>query len=308
MNQKLSDVADVKQNLKRIADSPSYRIAGEDEEFLKSAYGRASRLLAEYTKTERILEDARIESTVVVFGSARIKSPDVAQRQLEEIENQLAQSHSDSALELAYKKARHALKMSKYYQCAREFGELVATKNSVFNEERNERGEIKVSEDQNYVICTGGGPGVMEAANRGAYDAGKATIGLNISLPFEQFPNPFVTPSLCFEFRYFAIRKLHFILRAKALVAFPGGFGTFDELFEALTLCQTGKSKKIPIILFGKEFWDGCVKFQYLADSGMISQDDLKLFHYAETAQEGWEIIESFYANAEGSSQRSEKG
>ncbi len=298
MKQKLSDVADVKQNLKRIADSPSYRIAGEDEEFLQSAYGRASRLLAEYTKTEQILEDARIESTIVVFGSARIKSPDVAQKAFEEIERQRAKKPFDPALQLAYKKARHTLEKSKYYQCAREFGELVATKNSVFNEKRNARGEVKVSEAQNFVICTGGGSGVMEAANRGAYDAGKATVGLNISLPFEQFPNPYVTPSLCFEFRYFAIRKLHFILRAKALVAFPGGFGTFDELFEALTLCQTGKSEKIPIVLFGREFWDSCVNFQYLVDTGMISPDDLNLFHYAETAQEGWEIIESFYANA----------
>lgn len=299
MPPKKSDVADVEQNLKRILESTSYRIAEDDAEFLKGKYGRESRILAEYTKTERALEDARVVSTVIVFGSARIKSPDVASRALKEAEQNLADAPNDPEKLAAVAKAKTAAEFSRYYQTAREFAELAAHKNDVFNEEVNARGEIRVSKDRRFVICTGGGPGIMEAANRGAYDAGESTIGLNIKLPFEQRPNPFVSPNLCFDFHYFSIRKLHFLLRAKALAAFPGGFGTFDELFEALTLRQTGKMQHLPIVLFGESFWKKAVNFQYLVDVGLICAKDLKLFHFAETAEEGWRAIEEYYANGE---------
>ncbi|MGI6401588.1 MAG: LOG family protein [Thermoguttaceae bacterium] len=299
MQPKKSDVADIEQNLKRILESPCYRLAEEDLDFLKSDYGRESRVLAEYTKVERALEDARVVSTVIVFGSARIKSPKEAEAMLKRAEQELADSPNEQAKIAAHAQAKTAVEFSKYYQSAREFTELVAHKNNVFNEEINKRGEIRVSRDRHFVICTGGGPGVMEAANRGAYDVGEASVGLNIKLPFEQAPNPFISSDLCFNFHYFSIRKHHFLLRAKALACFPGGFGTFDELFETLTLCQTGKMQKLPIILFGKDFWDKVVNFQYLVDVGMICPKDLELFHYAETAEEGWKIIEDFYKDAE---------
>ncbi len=295
MSPKKSDVANIEKNLKRIKESPSYCLAVNDAFFLQSAYGRESRILAEYTKVERTLEDARIVSTVLVFGSARIKSPENAAKELKIAEKEFADFPSDPEKKAAVARAKTAVEFSKYYQTAREFGELVAHKNNVFNEEVNSSGGIRVSKDQNFVVCTGGGPGIMEAANRGAYDAGEASVGLNIKLPFEQEPNPFISSNLCFNFHYFAIRKLHFLLRAKALAVFPGGFGTFDELFEALTLRQTFKMQHLPIVLFGEEFWKKVINFQYLVDVGVISVRDLDLFHYAQTAEEGWKIIDDYY-------------
>jgi uncharacterized protein (TIGR00730 family) len=174
---------------------------------------------------------------------------------------------------------------SHYYEEARRFGQLVSA-------------ECQCNDEREYVIVTGGGPGIMEAANRGAHDSGAKSIGLNITLPHEQRPNPYITPELCFQFHYFAIRKLHFLLRAKALVAFPGGFGTMDELFEALTLRQTHKTRELPIVLVGREYWQHAIDFEYLVDEGTIDEQDLDLFHYADTAEEAWKIIQEFHGIA----------
>lgn len=295
MSHKKSDVANVDHNLLRLLNSPSYRLAEDDVDFLKSAYGRESRVLAEYTKVERTLEREKILSTIIVFGSARIKSPKEARANLERAEKELEEEPNNPAKVADVAKAKMAVEFSKYYQTAREFGELVAHENAPLNEEFDDRGGVRVLKERRLVICTGGGPGIMEGANRGSYDADEASIGFNIKLPFEQQPNPFISSSLCFNFHYFAVRKQHFMLRAKALVAFPGGFGTFDELFEALTLRQTGKMQHLPIVLYGREFWEKVVNFQYLVDTGMISSKDLNLFHYAETADEGWQIIKDYY-------------
>ena len=295
MTHKKSDVANVEHNLQRLLNSVSYRLAEDDVDFLKSTYGRESRVLAEYTKVERTLERERVLSTIIVFGSARIKSPKDAAAALKLAEKELEEEPNNPVKVAALAKAQNAVDFSKYYQTAREFGELVAHENAPLNEEFDDRGGVRVSKERRLVICTGGGPGIMEGANRGSYDADEASIGFNIKLPFEQQPNPFISSSLCFNFHYFAVRKQHFMLRAKALVAFPGGFGTFDELFEALTLRQTGKMQDLPVVLYGKEFWEKVVNFQYLVDSGMISAKDLNLFSYAETADEGWQIIKDYY-------------
>ena len=218
MQPKKSDVADIEQNLKRILESPCYRLAEEDLDFLKSDYGRESRVLAEYTKVERALEDARVVSTVIVFGSARIKSPKEAEAMLKRAEQELADSPNEQAKIAAHAQAKTAVEFSKYYQSAREFTELVAHKNNVFKEEINKRGEIRVSRDRHFVICTGGGPGVMEAANRGAYDAGEASVD-SILLPFEH-SNPFISSTSVLTFITLD-RKHHFLLRAWALHASP---------------------------------------------------------------------------------------
>lgn len=296
MELKRSDVADRAQLQDRLLDAPAYRKAYRDPDFLSGSDGREVRLLAEYVKPERAFEQARIGSTVVVFGSARILPPDEAARRLELAEQAAAQTPGPDA-DAALAKAQAAVKLAPYYQTAREFAELAATKNDVFNREIGPDGSVCPTKQREFVVCTGGGPGIMEAANRGAFDADEPTISLNISLPFEQRPNPFVSPELSFNFHYFSMRKLHFLLRAKALVAFPGGFGTFDELFEALTLRQTERMQHLPIVLFGREFWESVVNFPKLVEYGVISPGDLNLFQYAETAEEGWAIIEKYYAN-----------
>lgn len=297
MQPKKSDLADIKQNLARLKNAPSYRMSTRDPDFLERSDGRTARLLSEFLKAEKTFEHENIASTIIVFGSARILDPKVAQERYDAA-NKAAQNAPENKEKAdALKRAEKALELSEYYQIAREFGELVAKENDVFNEERGPRGEIRVNKIREYVICTGGGPGIMEAANRGSYDAGEASIGLNISLPFEQEPNPFISPDLCFNFHYFAMRKMHFLLRAKALVAFPGGFGTFDELFEALTLRQTGRMQDLPVVLFGEKFWKKAVNFQHLVDYGVISAKDLDLFRFAKTAREAWEHIDSYYKN-----------
>ncbi len=296
MESKRSDSVDRAQLGDSLLAAPAYRMAHLDPEFLSGDDGREIRLLAEYLKPERAFEQAAIGSTVVVFGSARILPPDEAARRLELAEKAAVETPSPEA-DAALTKARTAAKLARYYQTAREFAELAATKNDVFNREIGPDGEPCSTKTRRFVVCTGGGPGIMEAANRGAFDAGEPTIALNISLPFEQRPNPFVSPDLCFNFHYFSTRKLHFLLRAKALVAFPGGFGTFDELFEALTLRQTERMQHLPIVLFGREFWESVVNFPKLVEYGVVSPGDLDLFQYAETAEEGWAIIEKYYAN-----------
>ena len=268
--------------LRRLVDSPSYRIAFEDHDFIMQHEQRAVRLQLELVKPEAILREHKIKRTIVVFGGTRIVEPEVARQRVAALEGEIESAGRSPQLERQLAVARSIAAKSHYYDAAREFARLVADSRA--------RGET------DYVVVTGGGPGVMEAANRGAWEAGAPNIGLNITLPFEQRPNSYITPELCFQFHYFAIRKMHFLLRAQALVAFPGGYGTLDELFEALTLMQTGKTTVMPVILFGRQFWDGIVDFQRLADEGTIADRDLKLFRYAETPAEAWDIVRRFHA------------
>jgi uncharacterized protein (TIGR00730 family) len=273
----IPDLAAAKR-LQTILSSPSYRKADEDIDFLASAEARGPRLELEYLKAELLLRRHGVTDTIVVFGSTRIVEPDVAERRRAEAQARASADPNNAALAGRLAAAQRACENSRFYQIAREFGALV--------------GAARQSGDQpRLAIVTGGGPGIMEAANRGAFEAGAETVGLNITLPHEQLPNTYVTPSLCLRFRYFALRKLHFMLRARALVAFPGGFGTFDELFETLTLVQTGKVKPIPIILVGEHYWRRAFDVDFLLDEGVIDPQDLHLFRYAETAQAIWQEI-----------------
>ena len=268
--------------LKKIKSSRAYAKAYEDIDFMAKKDLRPVRLQLELLKPELILREHKIRSTIVVFGSARVLSPRDARLQLEECK-QLAEADPKSdALRRRLKKAKVRLEQSKYYEEARRFAALISQAQ-------------QSDKTLEFVVVTGGGPGIMEAANRGAFEAGSKSIGLNITLPMEQDPNPYITPDLSFQFHYFSLRKMHFMMRAKALVAFPGGYGTFDELFETLTLVQTGKKRPLPIVLFGKEFWNRVIDFDYLAEQGMISWDDTRLFKIVEKAEEGWEHIRKFW-------------
>ncbi|WP_028312138.1 TIGR00730 family Rossman fold protein [Derxia gummosa] len=251
----------------------AYRMAFADTEFLLREELRPIRMQLELLKPELVQRDLKVESTIVIFGSARIQPRDKALELLE-----AAREGGDAA---AIHRAEKRVEMSRYYEEARRFGKLVT-------EGSRDLGEP-------VIVVTGGGPGIMEAGNRGAHDAGGPSMGLNIALPFEQAPNPYITPELCFQFHYFAIRKMHFLMRSVALVCFPGGFGTFDELFEVLTLTQTGKSRRRPILLFGRDFWGKVVNFEALVEAGMIGPEDLDLFHFVETAEEAWEVIKHAY-------------
>jgi uncharacterized protein (TIGR00730 family) len=263
----------------KLVQSPSYSLAFKDSDLLNQPELRAARLELEFIKPDLYFQQNNIHSTVVVFGSTRIVEPAIAQALLEQAEQALAEMPKDPRRQRDAARAKQLRERSRYYEAAREFGRLVSVMG------QNERhGE--------YVIMTGGGPGIMEAANRGAHDVAAKSIGLNIRLPREQQPNAYITPDLCFQFRYFAIRKFHFLLRAKALVAFPGGFGTLDELFDALALRQTERMQAIPVILFGREYWERVIDFQFLADAGMITDGDLELFDFAETAAEACAIVQ----------------
>ena len=253
----------------------SNRMAFADPEFLFRRETRGIRFQLEMLKPDLGQAQQGIESTVVVYGSARFAAPDEAAQQLVD-----AQARGDTHL---IAQAERAVRNARYYDQARQFARLVA-------EHSNRQPQAN-----RIYICTGGGPGIMEAANRGAHDAGALNIGLNITLPHEQGGNRFITPSLSYKFHYFAMRKMHFMMRAKALVAFPGGFGTLDELFEVLTLVQTGKSKPVPIILFGTQFWKRLINFEFLVEEGTISAENLDLFHYTDDPQEAWELIRAFY-------------
>ena len=266
-----------------ILASPTYRSPDDDPEFLARGEVRGVRLQLDYLKAEKLLEEKGIHHTVVIFGSTRISEPAAAAKRVAECEAAHAAAPNDAEIARRLAIARRIRAKSRYYDVARAFGRLVASTDRRFRGQR-------------LVVTTGGGPGIMEAANRGAFDAGADTIGLNITLPREQFPNPYVTPELCFRFHYFALRKLHFLLRAKALVAFPGGFGTFDELFELLTLMQTRTIKPMPVVLVGEEYWRGAVDFDYLADEGVIDSEDRDLFWFADTAEEIWEGILAWHA------------
>ncbi|MEE8452922.1 MAG: LOG family protein [Thermoguttaceae bacterium] len=269
-------------NLQDLLQAPSYRIAYKDVDFLASEELRPVRMQLELLKPELALDEQGIRSTIVVFGSTRIVDPQKAEEQLERARSQLSDTPDNRRRQRAVDRAERLAEKSCYYELAREFGRLVSS-------------SCQIEGQCDYVINTGGGPGIMEAANRGAHDVEAKSIGLNICLPREQSPNPYISPELCFQFNYFAMRKLHFILRAKALVVFPGGFGTLDELFDALTLRQTHRMQDIPIIIFGREYWQRVIDFQYLADEGTIDDEDLDLFRYAETVEEAWEMIRQFH-------------
>jgi len=240
------------------------------------------RLQLELLKPELIQQEQNIEATVVVFGSARLLEPSKARKSLKLAKAALAENPNDKALMKQVQIAQSVLDKARYYEEARKLGSIV----SIMNQ--------KV-ESCNFLVVTGAGPGIMEAANRGAHDVGSKSIGVSIVLPREEEPNKYVTPELTFKFHYFAIRKMHFLLRARALVAFPGGFGTLDELFESLTLMQTRKINTVPIILVGKEYWNKIINFQAFVDEGVIAPEDLNLLQFVETAEEAWHAIASFY-------------
>ncbi len=247
----------------------SYQLAFTDENFLLREDLRPVRMQLELLKPELVLREEGIDATIVIFGSARLVPRAVAEERLAH-----AETLGDTR---ALADARMALVMSRYYEAARDFAALVTHASRKL--------------DEKIVVCTGGGPGVMEAGNRGASEAGGKSVGLNIVLPHEQEPNPYITPRLCFQFHYFALRKMHFLMRSVALVCFPGGFGTLDEMFEVLTLTQTGKVRRRPIVLVGREFWSKLVNWNWLVETGMISAADLQLFHIVETAEEAWAVL-----------------
>ena len=265
-------------------DQTCYRLAFEDDDFLKQDDLRSIRLQLEFLKPEILLRRESISSTIVVFGSARIPSPATAEKMVADAEHNLRQNKKDPNADEALRYARKQIERSRYYAEAEKFSAEVSR---TFQEDG--RGT--------FVIVTGGGPGIMEAANRGASDAGAKSIGLNIALPHEQDPNPYIAEELCFQFRYFALRKMHFLLRAKALVAFPGGYGTLDEVFEVLTLIQTGKVAPIPVILIGRDFWTRAVNFDFLMDEGNITPEERDLFTIVDNAGEAIEILQNFYSN-----------
>jgi uncharacterized protein (TIGR00730 family) len=253
---------------------PSYLIASEDLHFLDSDEVRGIRLEMDYLKAELLFQRHGVDSTIVVFGGTRLCEHKTAQRRVDELKAAVLQHPDDAKAQRDLAVAHRILEKSGYYEVARDLGSLIANENK--------------REPRKTLVMTGGGPGIMEAANRGAFDVNAKSIGLNISLPHEQFPNPYVTPDLCFQFHYFAMRKLHFLHRARALVAFPGGFGTFDELFEVLTLIQTRKIKPIPVILVGYDFWRRAIDIDFLVEEGVIDEEDRDLFWFAETAPSIW--------------------
>jgi uncharacterized protein (TIGR00730 family) len=273
---------EAERRLRLISKSPSYVKAYEDVVLLNRPELRPVRLQLELLKPELIQAEHGIVSTIVVFGSTRVGESKGAQARVRQLERRVRSKPNDKDTQAQLEIARRMLAKTKYYDEARRFAALVSS--------------MSQSEQiRKYVIVTGGGPGIMEAANRGAFDVGAKSVGLNITLPREQFPNPYITPELCFQFRYFAIRKMHFLLRAKALAIFPGGYGTLDELFEALTLIQTRKIPRLPIVLFGQEFWKKAIGFQFLVEEGVIDPADAKLFRFVESANDAWDYIRSFY-------------
>ena len=276
-SQTITDFLNLKKSqISEESSSDSYKFAFDDEAFLARRETIGIRFELELLKPEILLNEYGIEHTITVFGSTRFVSYDHAL-------DMEAKATSPEALEIAKKAVLH----SKYYESAREFGGIVAQYNATQSEGSNK-----------LYICTGGGPGIMEAANRGAFEAGDETIGFNISLPREQHPNPYISPGLSFRFHYFALRKMHFMLRARAIVAFPGGFGSFDELFEVLTLMQTKKVTRFPVILVSKSFWMEMVNFKQMIEFGVIDETDLEGVYFVETAQEAWNIIRDWYSLA----------
>jgi uncharacterized protein (TIGR00730 family) len=263
-------------------DSSAYQLAFADQNFLLRRELRPVRLQLELLKADLIQQELRIKSTVVIFGSARICEHSEAHKRLNDAKNALAASPDNHELKRAYEISRQLLEKSVYYEEALKLAKLITR-------------ESQSAEERDYVVVTGGGPGIMEAANRGAYDVGGKSIGLNIVLPKEQGPNPYISPELTFQFHYFAIRKMHFLIRARALIAFPGGYGTLDEIFEALTLMQTRKIERMPIILFGEQFWRKVINFDYMVEEGVIDEEDKLLFQYTDSIEVAWDVIKRFY-------------
>ncbi len=257
--------------LKKIENSPTYKLAEDDKDFLKEYETRGVRLELDYLKAELAMKKFGIEHTIAIFGSARTLPQDVAKARVDEL---IKKGVNGQEL----KKATKALDNSFYYEDARELGRLIGKSG-------------KGVKDNRVMVMTGGGPGIMEAANRGAYEVGANSIGLNIKLPHEQHPNPYITPELCLQFHYFAIRKFHFFQRAKAMVVYPGGFGTMDELFELLTLMQTDSMKQIPVAIVGKQWWNNLLNIEFLIEEGMISPEDLNIFKVVNSAHEAWDYI-----------------
>ena len=268
------DAAAVKPTSRYEGADSSYRLAFTDTPFLLRDELRPVRMQLELLKPEIVLSEEGVAATVVIFGSARLVPRTIAAARLA-----AAEAGSDALL---VSRARMDLLMSRYYEEARDFAALVT--------------QASKRLDEKIVVVTGGGPGIMEAGNRGASEAGGKSIGLNIVLPHEQEPNPYITPKLCFQFHYFAMRKMHFLMRSVALVCFPGGFGTLDEMFEVMTLTQTGKVRKRPIVLVGREFWTKLINFEWLVETGMIAADDLKLFHLVDSADEAWQVLVQAFA------------
>ena len=273
-----------------VSGSSTYKLAYTDEEFMLRDELLSVRLQLESLKPDILQNEYGVHSTVVIFGSSRIPDLETATGQLQNARACAASSPEDAALARKVKVAERVVYGSRYYDEARELARLITA-------------DALSGSQSELTVVTGGGPGIMEAANRGAMDAGGKSIGLNIVLPFEQRPNPYVTPELCFQFHYFAIRKMHFLKRAKALVACPGGFGTLDELFETLTLIQTRKMAALPVVLLGREFWERVVDFELLVEEGVLGEEDLSLFHMVDSAGEAWEIIRASYLARQSSGQ-----
>jgi len=276
------DVALAAENMEAILQSPSNTLAQDDRALLDKVEMRGVRMLLELNKPELALRADAITSTVIVFGGTQIVERHAAEKRLADARRALEATPDDRRLQREVARSERLLARSRYYDEAREFARLVSIDN-------------QCDDRRDFVIVTGGGPGIMEAANRGAFDVGCKSIGLNIKLPAEQQPNPYITPELCFQFKYFALRKFHFILRAAAVVLFPGGFGTLDEMFETLTLRQTHRMQPVPIILYGREYWAKVIDFQRLADDGVIADEHLDLFSWAETPEDAWRQIVEFH-------------
>jgi len=268
--------------LRKIMQSPSYREADRDVEFLRGDATRGIRLQLDFLKAETLLEERQVAHTIVVFGSTRIHEPQAARRAVDLAATALSANPNDEILRRRLAIARRVAEKSRYYDIARRFGQIVGA-----------AGEQAIG--GRIMIMTGGGPGIMEAANRGAHDVGAESVGLNITLPKEQYPNPYVTPELCFSFHYFAMRKLHFLMRARALVAFPGGYGTLDELFEVLSLAQTREIAPVPVILVGESYWRRAFDPEFLVEEGVIEPEDRDLLWFAESAEDAWRDILDWY-------------
>jgi len=268
------------EKVNKLKKSKTYKKAYEDLEFLRSDEVRPIRLQLELLKPQIILNQHGIENTIVCFGSARIFNREDSIKRIKILEDEFKKKPNDKFIKEKLETSRILLKSSNYYEEAKKFAKIAS---------------LNKINGKKLIIVTGGGPGIMEAANRGAWEANEKSIGLNITLPMEQDPNPYISEDFCFRFHYFAIRKMHFVMRAKAMVAFPGGFGTMDELFEVLTLVQTGKKRRIPIILLGKNYWKKVINFKLIASMGYISKEELGIFLYADTASQAWDIIVNFY-------------
>ena len=275
-------MGETEQRLKKIMEDPSYRLAYMDNDYMQREDLRPLRLELELLKPEMLLEERGIKSTTVVFGGTQVISREQAEKTMAVAKAAMEKDPEANESKRLMIRAERVMAKSRLYEECREFSRIVTE-------------HAKKADDGEFIIKTGGGPGIMEAGNRGAFEAGGESIGLNIELPFEQEPNSYITPGLCFQFNYFAVRKMHFLLRAKALVCFPGGFGTLDELFTALTLRQTGRMQDVPIILYSKEYWNGILNLQFLADEGVIQDRHLELFQFCESPEETWKVITDFH-------------